>query len=343
MKTGAEIKNVTVVGAGSWGTALADLLAGNGRPVKLWVYEEEVYSQILTDRENTTFLPGFKLHEGVTPVRSLDAALAEAEVAVLVFPSHIYRTLAGEVCRCIKEGAVLVSATKGIENETGLLPTEILEEVFPGSFYKNICVLSGPSFAREVVAKKPTAVTVASHDKQVAKLVQEVFSRPYFRVYTSVDVIGVELGGAIKNVIAIASGMIDGLDLGSNTRAALITRGLAEITRLGKRLGANPMTFSGLAGIGDLVLTCTSKLSRNYSVGYEIGRGRTLTDILSGMAMVAEGVKNTMSIKNLCRRLDIELPICDEVYDILYENKSPLNAVRDLMTRHLKDELEYLA
>jgi glycerol-3-phosphate dehydrogenase (NAD(P)+) len=236
--------------------------------------------------------------------------------------------------------AIIVSATKGIENETGMLMSEVLLDCVPHLSEERLAVLSGPSFAREVARQVPTLITVAAKKPHVASLVQEVFATPYFRVYTHDDIIGVQLGGSTKNYIAIAAGMIDGMKIGLNIRAALITRGLAEMRRLGVKMGANPHTFSGLSGLGDLVLTCTGHLSRNYTVGKQIGQGMRLEDILAKMRMVAEGVRTAQSVYQLSRKLDVEMPICDSVYRILFEHADPRKTLHSLMTRKLKHELE---
>jgi len=330
---------IGVVGAGSWGTSLANLLALKGYKIDLWVFEKEVKDQIETYRENKVFLPGFALSDNLFPSNDMARVVNGKELLLIVVPSHVMRETAHKISGHLSNKTMVISASKGIENKTHLTMTGVLQEVL--AIPENaLAVLSGPSFAREVSKKFPTVVTVASKDPQVAKTVQHVFATDYFRVYTSEDVIGVELGSAVKNVIAIAAGIIDGLGLGLNTRAALITRGLVEIRRLGIKLGANPRTFTGLAGVGDLVLTCTGDLSRNHTLGEKIGAGMKLKDILSEMHMVAEGVKTAKSVYNLSRKLGVEMPIAHEVYHILYEDISPIEAVRRLMTRDLKEELD---
>ncbi len=331
---------IGVVGAGSWGTALANLLALKGYKIDLWVFEKEVRQQIEIARENKVFLPGFTLSDNVLPSNDMDRVVSDKELLLIVVPSHVMRETAHKISGHLAPKTMVVSASKGIENKTHLTMTGVLQEVLPEIPKDSLAVLSGPSFAREVAKQFPTVVTVASRDPQVARTVQHVFATDYFRVYTGDDVIGVELGSAVKNVIAIAAGIIDGLELGLNTRAALITRGLVEIRRLGIKLGANPRTFTGLTGVGDLVLTCTGDLSRNHTLGKEIGAGRKLKEILSGMHMVAEGVKTAKSVYNLSRKLGVEMPISHEVYYILYEDIAPAEAVRRLMTRDLKDELD---
>jgi glycerol-3-phosphate dehydrogenase (NAD(P)+) len=331
---------VGVIGAGSWGTAIAGLLAGQGYTVDLWAFEKEVIESIETLRENKLFLPGIRVPEGISPTDDIARVAAGKDLVVIVVPSHFVREVSLRAASHLPGDAVMVSASKGIENKTHLTMTGILQETLPESFAPRLAVLSGPSFAREVAAKAPTVVTVAAADPEVAAFVQHVFATPHFRVYTNTDVIGVELGGAVKNVIAIASGIVDGLGLGLNARAALITRGLTEIRRLGIAMGANPHTFSGLAGMGDLVLTCTGNLSRNHTVGYRIGQGKQLSEILSEMKMVAEGVKTAKSVYNLSRKRGVEMPISHAVYQVLYEGLPPAEAVFKLMTRDLKDEMD---
>ncbi len=331
---------IGVVGAGSWGTALANLLACKGFHIDLWVFEDEVQQQIMDRRENEIFLPGIRLSDNLTPSNDIESVVADKDFLVTVVPSHLVRTVAGEMAPLVSPDTIVVSASKGIENNTHLTMTQVLAEMMPSLSPGNFSVLSGPSFAREVAIDVPTVVTVAGHDPEVAMRVQHIFATPYFRVYTSDDPPGVELGGAVKNVIAIAAGIIDGLGLGLNTRAALITRGQTEIRRLGLKLGANPRTFTGLAGIGDLILTCTGDLSRNHTVGKKIGQGKSLNTILSEMRMVAEGVKTSKSVYNLARKLEVEMPISSEIYHVLYNDVPPQEALFRLMTRDLKDELD---
>lgn len=331
---------IGVVGAGSWGTTLANLLAQKGFSVDLWVFEKDVGEQIRDKRENGVFLPGIRLSGNIAPSNDLGRVAAGKDFLVTVVPSHLLRTVAGEMAPHVAPDTVAVSASKGIENQTHLTMTQVLTAVVPAFVPENVTVLSGPSFAREVAANVPTAVTVAGRDPEVAKRVQHMFATPHFRVYTSDDPVGVELGGAVKNVIAIAAGIIDGLNLGLNTRAALITRGQTEIRRLGIKLGANPRTFTGLAGIGDLILTCTGDLSRNHTVGKQIGQGKSLQQILSEMRMVAEGVRTSESVYNLAREQDVEMPISSEIYNVLYKDVPPGEALFRLMTRDLKEELD---
>jgi len=330
---------IGVVGAGSWGTAIAGMLGAKGYVLDLWAYEPEVCTSISTKRENDMFLPGVRLSENIRVSNDLHAVVKGKDLVVFVVPSHVMREIAGRSEKSLSRDSVLVSAAKGIENKTHLTMTGVLAEVLPGH-KDRLAVLSGPSFAAEVARGLPTAVTVASANPDIAAFLQEVFSTPFFRVYTNTDVMGVELGGAVKNVIAISSGIVDGLQLGLNSRAALITRGLTEIRRLGIRLGANPHTFAGLSGVGDLVLTCTGALSRNHKVGKMIGEGKTLDEILSSMSMVAEGVRTARSVYNLSNKISVEMPIAHAVYSVLYESLNPQDAVYQLMTRSLKSELE---
>jgi len=338
--TDVDDVNIGVLGAGSWGTALANLLGLKGFKVDLWVFEKEVKEQIEAFRENKVFLPGFSLSTNLFPSNDIAGVVSEKDLVLIVVPSHVMRETAQKVSGLLSKDTVIVSASKGIENKTHLTMSAVLKESLPEIPEDSFTVLSGPSFALEVARKLPTVVTVASIDKKLAGFVQNVFATPYFRVYTNNDMIGVELGGAVKNVIAIAAGIIDGLGLGLNTRAALITRGLTEIRRLGLKLGANPRTFAGLAGIGDLLLTCTGDLSRNHTVGKKIGEGRKLNDILSEMRMVAEGIKTAKSVYNLSLKLGVEMPISHEIYHILYDDVSPQDALLRLMTRDLKQELD---
>ena len=332
--------NIGVIGGGSWGTALANVLAEKGTEIDLWVFEDEVKEQIEKYRENRLFLPGVTLSANLRPSNDLASVAAGKDVLLLVVPSHVMRAVTEKLVDLVSDDTILVTASKGIENQTHLTMSGVLRDVLPQIPAERSAVISGPSFAKEVARRLPTVITVACKDQRTSELIQKTFATPYFRVYTSEDVIGVELGGSVKNVIAIASGLVDGLGLGLNARAALITRGMTEIRRLGLRLGANPRTFTGLAGYGDLILTCTGDLSRNHTVGKKIGEGRRLKEILAEMRMVAEGVKTAKSVYNLSRELDVEMPISHETYRILYEDLSPREAVYRLMTRDLKQELD---
>jgi glycerol-3-phosphate dehydrogenase (NAD(P)+) len=335
---GMETREIAVIGAGSWGTALAKLLSDKGYRVVLWGHRPEHVDAIRAARENKAYLPGFALGANLQVTADLRQAAAGKPVVVMVVPSHGYRQVFAELAPFLQEDAVVVSATKGIENESLLTMTQVMAEVLAGR-QTRLAVLSGPSFAREVAGGLPTAVTVASEDKEAAVFLQQLFHTDRFRVYASTDVVGLELGGALKNIVAIAAGICDGLGYGTNTRAALITRGLAEIARLGVKMGANPLTFSGLAGLGDLVLTCTGDLSRNRQVGLKLGQGKTLQQILAEMQMVAEGVKTTRSAWNLARREGVVMPILEQIYMVLYEDKPCGEAVQALLNREQKEEL----
>lgn len=330
---------VAVVGGGSWGTALGNLLAGSGRSVRLWVHDPGLAEEMRRTRRNPKYLPDFPLADGVVPTGDLGAAIEGAGLVVSVSPSHVVREVMGGAAAHVSPEADVVSASKGIENDSLQRMTEVLDEVLPGA-KRRLAVLSGPSFAVEVSRGVPTAVTVASADGAVVERVREAFATPRFRVYTSDDVVGVELGGAVKNVVAIATGIADGLAYGHNARAALVTRGLAEISRLGMALGGERLTFMGLAGLGDLVLTCTGDLSRNRTVGLRLGRGESIEEILADMEMVAEGVKTTRSVRDLARRAGVEMPITEQVYSMLYDSKDPRMVVEELMTREYKPEFE---
>jgi len=331
---------IGVVGGGNWGTALANLLADKGYGIDLWVFEAEVRDQILTSGENTIFLPGIKLSSNLHPSNDIAKVVSAKDMVLVVVPSHVMRETTLKMAGHISKNTIIASASKGIENKTYLTMTGVMRETLTEIAPDQLAVVSGPSFASEVARKQPTVVTAASRNAETAALVQQVLATPYFRVYTSNDLIGVELGGSLKNVIAIAAGVIDGLKLGLNTRAALITRGMTEIRRLGLKMGANPRTFTGLAGFGDLILTCTGHLSRNHTVGQKIGQGEKVKDILGQMRMVAEGVKTAKSVYDLSRSLGVEMPISHETYRILYEDLPPQEAVMRLMTRDLKQELD---
>ncbi len=331
---------IGVVGGGSWGTALSNLLASKGYAIDMWVYEKDVKDQILETGENKIFLPDVKLSSNLHPTNDIAKSVSGKNMVVVVVPSHLMREVTLEMAKAVLKETIIVTASKGIENKTHLTMIGVLKETLAEIPHHRLGVISGPSFAREVARNLPTVVTVASEDIETAALAQQVFATPNFRVYTSEDVIGVELGGSLKNVIAIGAGVVDGLGLGLNARAALITRGMTEIRRLGLKLGANPRTFTGLAGIGDLILTCTGDLSRNHTVGVKIGQGKKVSDILSEMRMVAEGVKTARSVYNLSRKLGVDMPIFHEAYRILYEDFSPKEAIYRLMTRDLKQELD---
>jgi glycerol-3-phosphate dehydrogenase (NAD(P)+) len=329
---------IAVIGAGSWGTALANLLAKKGLEVILWAYERELVERLQATWVNDLYLPEIKLDCRLQFTAELAAAVTGRQVVVLVSPSQVMRRVVEQLRPYLERDCLLVSAAKGIENDTLLLMSEVLEQVLGGAVASRCAYLSGPSFAREVAAELPTAVAIAADEGEVARSAQELFHTDYFRVYTNPDVVGTELGGALKNVIALAAGVSDGLGFGHNARAGLITRGLVEMARLGAAKGAQAETFAGLAGMGDLVLTCTGDLSRNRTVGMELGRGRKLGEILSGMRMVAEGVKTTLSAYQLAQQLGVAMPITEQMYRILYADKPPRQAVSELMLRQQRAE-----
>ncbi len=328
----------SIIGAGSWGTALAVVLARQGRPVKLWAHEDEVVESIRSRRENEVFLPGVMLPPSIAATNDLQEALTGAVIVLTVMPSHVCRELFSHMLPHLRADMIFVSATKGIDADLLMRMSELIRTTVAPHFEPRLSVLSGPSFAREVARGDPTAVVVASEDRNVASVVQAELSSATLRLYTSSDVIGVEMGGALKNVIAIAAGVLEGLGLGFNATAALLTRGLAEITRLACACGARRETMSGLAGVGDLALTCTGTLSRNRTVGVELGRGRKLADIVNSMRMVAEGVKTTRATLALAKRHTVEVPITHQVNRILEGEVSPREAIRELMERSLKEE-----
>ena len=329
---------IAVIGAGSWGTALAQSLACSGHEVRLWAYEEEVVETILSTRENRIYLPGMEISKAILPTSDLSRAVADAQYVLTVMPSHVCRSLYTRMLPFLDQEMILISATKGLEEGSLMRMSEVIQSVVEKRFNPAIAVLSGPSFAREVAEGHPTAIVVACRHSRVARSVQEEFSSKTLRLYTSSDVTGVELGGAVKNVIAIAAGVIEGLGMGHNPMAALITRGLVEITRLGCACGARKETLSGLAGLGDLVLTCTGSLSRNRTVGIELGKGKNLQDIIGSMNTVAEGVKTTGATLELSRSYGVEMPITTQVSRILQNEISPQQAIIELMERSLKDE-----
>jgi glycerol-3-phosphate dehydrogenase (NAD(P)+) len=326
-----------VVGAGAWGTALADLLVRNGHDVKLWAFEPDVVESINTRNENDRFLAGHRLAARLEALNDVEETVDDAELVIFATPSHVLRSIARLAVKALPDDAPLVVATKGIEKNTLCLMTEVVEQEASTA---TVVALSGPSFATEVISRQPTAVVVASEDETAAEFVQRAFSSPYFRAYTHTDVIGVELGGALKNVMAVATGIADGLGLGFNARAALVTRGLAEMTRLGVALGAEQSTFAGLAGLGDLVLTCTGTLSRNRTVGVELGKGKQLDEVLRSRETVAEGVTAAQSARELAIREGVEMPIVDAVNRVLFEGQPARSAIGELMTRELRAEVD---
>ncbi len=329
---------VAILGAGSWGTVLGQLLAKKGLGVTLWARRREVAEAINKDHENPFYLPGINLDPRLKASTQIEEVLDNAEVLVFAVPSHALRGVLSRLKPKLPRRIPLVSTIKGIEQETLCSMSQVVCEEWGSEWQAMYTVLSGPSFAEEVAQEAPTAVTVAGYDPKIAQKIQELFYAPYFRVYRSTDVLGVELAGALKNVMAIAVGICDGLEFGLNARAALITRGLAEMSRLGMRLGANPLTFSGLAGLGDLVLTCTGPLSRNRTVGLRLGRGESLSEILADMTQVAEGVRTTASIKALADKSKVDMPITQAVYRVLYQGEDPRQMAQELLARGLKDE-----
>lgn len=329
----------TVIGAGSWGTALGGLLAGKGWDVVLWDIDPVPLGQITARHENTRYLPGIPLPPTLTAEPDLGAAVTGTELVVLAVPSQAMRAVALQILPFLPPTATLVSVTKGVETGTLMTMSEVLEDVLPVEHHPYLTFLSGPSFAVEVARGLPTAVTVAAHWHRIAQRVQEAFHTGWFRPYTTGDVMGVEIGGCTKNVVAIATGLADGMGFEANARAALVTRGLAEITRLGIAKGANPLTLSGLAGMGDLMLTCTSVKSRNYRVGVGLGQGRSLEDIQAELGQVAEGVVNARSVRGLAQALGVDMPISEAVYRLLYEDLTPEDVLRLLLERDLKREI----
>jgi len=324
-----------MIGAGAWGTALADLLACQGHQVRIWALEPEVAQSINERHENRIFLDGFRLAPTLAATTDQGDALDDADLVVYATPSQHLRRVARNGVAHVRRGSVLAVASKGIEQSTLALMSDVIAEEAPG---RPVVAISGPSFAAEVAARQPTAIVAASTDAHAAMLLQDVMSSSTFRVYTHDDLIGVELGGALKNVMAVATGIVEGLGLGANSRAALITRGLAEMTRLGVSLGAQPSTFAGLAGVGDLVLTCTGALSRNRAVGVEVGQGKTLEQALAGKPTVAEGVSTTKSAMALAQREGVEMPIVTTVHRILFDGHPAKRAIPDLMARELRAE-----
>ena len=332
----------TILGAGGWGITLANLCRSVGLGVVLWEFDPDAADKLRRTRVRDEVLPGVKVHREVAITHELGEAVKASRFIFLVVPSHVVRPVLRSLNKVTMAGeAILVNCTKGLEIETHKRISELVREELVRFDFDNYVVLSGPSHAEEVSKSIPTAVVVASNDPKKAKAVQKSLNTPVFRLYTSRDVIGVEIGGALKNIIAIAAGICDGAGFGDNTKAALLPRGLAEIVRLGRKAGADPLTFSGLSGMGDLVATCMSRHSRNRYVGEQIGKGRTLADVLAGMTMVAEGVKTCKAAKRLAGKLLVEMPICHQVYKVLFNGKDPKQAMQDLMTRKVKSEIWY--
>lgn len=333
-------RRVAVLGAGSWGTALATVLAENGCEVTLWARRQAVADEINHSRTNEKYLPGISLPKRIYASTSIPDAVRGKDLVLFVVPSHSMRDIAVRASRWIRADALIVHASKGFEVGTWKRMSEVLKEELSQELHSNIAVLSGPSHAEEVIKKLPTTVVVASEQQETAEEVQAIFINSYFRVYTNPDMIGVEVGGALKNIIALASGLADGLGFGDNSKAALITRGLAEITRLGSAMGAKPITFVGLAGVGDLVVTCTSRHSRNWRAGHMLSQGKKLEQVLEEMGMVVEGVKTTRAAHALSRLYQVEMPLTEQLYAVLFEGKDPEQAVKDLMARGRTGELE---
>lgn len=328
---------VAIIGAGSFGTAASVLLGNKGYEINIWDRKKDLINEINTSKENKRYLPGVKIPESLTGEEDIKKTVHNADVIVMAVPSHAVRKICSNLSDAIKEEQVIISLAKGIEQGTYKRMSEIIEEFYPNN---PVGVLSGPSHAEEVSKNIPTTVISSSKHIETAEYIQDLFITPEFRVYTNLDIVGVELGGAVKNIIALAAGISDGLEYGDNTKAALMTRGIAEIARLGVALGANPLTFAGLSGIGDLIVTCTSMHSRNRRAGILIGKGKSIEEALDEVNMVVEGVITTKSVYELSKKINIEMPITNELYKILYENKPPKDAVLNLMLRDKKHETE---
>lgn len=335
-----EKECIGIIGAGGWGTALACLLANKGYFIDIWTLEDEVAEEINSSRRNTTYLPGARIPEGVKASASIEEVVGKNSNIFLVVPSRVMRPVVREVQRYLRDDAYILHGAKGIEEDTLMRMSDVIKSELPSKFYPRIAVLSGPTHAEEVAQGIPTAAVVASNELSVAHHMQDLLMAPTFRIYTSLDMVGVELGGSLKNVVALAAGLGEGLGFGDNTKAALITRGLAEITRLGMAMDANPLTFAGLSGLGDLIVTCTSKHSRNRWAGMELSKGKSLEDVLSSTKMVIEGIPTAKASYKLAKKHGIEMPITSKVYDVLYNRIQPKEAVLQLMTRDKTHELE---
>jgi glycerol-3-phosphate dehydrogenase (NAD(P)+) len=331
--------NCCVAGAGGWGTTIAIMLHENGHNVTLWDYDPEHAKLIFETRENSLYLPGVKISKEIKITSDLDISLKKKHIVVLAIPTQFLRSMLERIDFSLIKNSTVVNLAKGIETTSLKRVSEIIKDIFPEVTDEQISTISGPSHAEEVSRKIPTTVVAASTSYNTAMFVQSAFMNPYFRVYVSNDIVGVELGGSLKNVIAIGAGICDGAGFGDNTKAAIMTRGIAEISRLGVALGARPETFAGLSGMGDVIVTCMSKHSRNRFVGQEIGRGKSLEQVLSEMDMVAEGIATSKSVYLLSKKVNVEVPICSEVYRILYEQKDPILATTELMTRQPKEEI----
>ncbi len=334
--------NVAVIGAGSWGTALASVCADNQQRVIVWVRDPLLAEEINTRHTNEKYLPSIHLSPSIVASTHLQETVQGKKVIVLALPSHAMRQVVREMSPYLDPDVLLIHATKGFELETLKRMSEVIMEEVPESIGKRLAVLTGPSHAEEVIRRSPTTVVVASADEESMMRAQDLLMNTYFRVYTNPDMVGAEIAGALKNIIALGAGMSDGLGFGDNAKAALLTRGLAEITRLGVKLGANPLTFAGLAGVGDLIVTCTSKHSRNWRAGYMLGQGKGLEEVLKTMGMVVEGVRTTNAAYSLSEREEVDLPITRVLYGILFEGKAPRQGVEELMGRGRTYEMEYL-
>lgn len=337
------MSTIAVFGAGSWGTALSLVLADNGHHVKLWARRENQAQEINRQHTNEQYLPDVILPESITAVSSLEEAAEDADTFLLVIPTKAIREVLRQLNASINRPITIIHASKGIETKSAKRISEIITEEIAPEKRKNVAVLSGPSHAEEVGLRQPTTVAVSSTDSHYAKYIQDLFINQRFRVYTNQDMIGIELGGALKNIIALGAGMSDGIGFGDNAKAALMTRGLAEITRLGTKMGANPLTFAGLAGMGDLIVTCTSNHSRNWRAGNLLGKGKNLDEVLKGMGMVVEGVKTTEAASLLAEREEVEMPITKGLYQVLFHHKDPRDAVERLMNRMRTDEVDDLS
>lgn len=334
------MKKVSVIGAGSFGTALSVVLARAGNDVQLWARESEIAYAINNNHRNPTYIPNVTLPDSIECYTDLEECLNKRDMIVFATPSHAMREVAKRVKPHLSGNEIVVSVAKGIENDTFMTMSQVLDQVLEGVIIQDhIGVISGPSHAEEVSKFRPTTVVSTSYSKRTASIIQETFMTPMFRIYLNYDIVGVEIGGSVKNIMAIAAGVIDGAELGDNAKAALITRGLHEIKRLGMTLGASQDTFSGLAGVGDLIVTCTSEHSRNRFVGYHIGQGKKLDEIIDSMDMIAEGVRTTRSVHDWSRKLNIEMPITDAVFRVLFEDEEPKDMLYDLMTRDPKEEI----
>lgn len=334
------MKKISIIGAGSFGTAIAVVLGNSKYDISIWARESEVVEGINRDRKNPAYLTNVSLPETVKANSSLEDTIQGSDMVVFATPSHAMREMAEKARAYLSGIEIIVSVAKGIEQDTLMTPSQILTEVLDGVVLEDqIGVLTGPSHAEEVGTFKPTTVVASAYSKRVARIIQETFMTPKFRVYLNYDILGAEIGGALKNIMAIAAGIVDGADLGDNAKAALITRGLHEMKRMGSALGASQDTFSGLTGMGDLIVTCTSRHSRNRYVGYNIGKGKSLQEVISGMNMVAEGVKTARSVSQWSKKNNVEMPITEAVYNVLFENINPGDAVHELMTRNAKNEI----